>query len=156
MGADRERKRTFIQDMARQLEATGTPWIGGAIVGYLCVADESAATQAELADELGSSVAAISAMVGRLSREGILERVIVPGQRAARYRLVPGSYVARLHAAVEGSRVLVELAERGLALQGAAGSAYLKEFRDINLAFGEKIADVIDEFGDRARRLRSV
>jgi biotin operon repressor len=143
--------------MARQLEATGTPWIAGAIVGYLCVASDSEASQSELAEQLGSSVAAISAMVRRLCREGTLERVVVPGERAARYRLVPGSYLARLDAAVQASHDLVELADRGLALQGStvnAGKSYLHEFRDLNKALGGKIADLRDEYTDRARRLR--
>jgi DNA-binding MarR family transcriptional regulator len=154
---DVEREKAFIEDMARRLESHGTPWIAGAIVGYLCVTPESEASQARLAEELGSSVAAISAMVRRLCREGTLERVVVPGQRAAHYRLTPGSYVTRLHAAVKDAAELVELADRGLGLPGldvTAGRAYLREFRELNMALHDKIADVIDEHADRARRLR--
>src|SRR2546421_221818 len=142
---DAEEVRAFIQDMARALESTGTPWIAGAIVGYLCVAPGCEASQAELAEQLGSSVAAISAMVRALSREGTIERVVVPGQRAAHYRLVPGSYLARLDAAVQASAELVALAERGLALPGPTvgpGRAYLHEFRDLNKEMGVKIAEV--------------
>lgn len=157
IGRDREREKAFIEDMARQLESHGTPWIAGAIVGYLCVSPESEASQAELASELGSSVAAISAMVRRLCREGTLERVVVPGQRAARYRLTPGSYMVRLHVAVKGAAELVELAEQGLAIPGpdvTVGKAYLREFRDLNLALQEKMSELIDDYTDRARRIR--
>jgi hypothetical protein len=149
---DLEGEKAFIEDMARRLEEHGTPWIAGAIVGYLCVSPE-----AELAEELGSSVAAISAMVRRLCREGTLERVVVPGQRAARYRLTPGSYLTRLHVAVKAAAELVELADRGLAMPGpsvTAGKAYLREFRDINGALRDKITELIDEYSYRARRSR--
>jgi hypothetical protein len=154
---DADAEKAFIEDMARALEAAGTPWIAGAIVGYLCVAPTSEASQAELADHLGSSVAAISAMVRRLTREGTLERVVVPGQRAARYRLVAGSYLARLDAAVQASSELADLAERGLALPGPTvgpGRAYLTEFRDLNRALGAKIAELRTAYGDRSRRAR--
>jgi biotin operon repressor len=150
-------ERAFIEDMARALEATGTPWIAGAIVGYLCVVPDADASQAELADQLGSSVAAISAMVRRLTREGTIERVVVPGQRAARYRLVPGSYLARLDAAVQASQQLVALADRGLALPGptvSPGRAYLHEFRDLNDELGAMIAELRAAHGDRARKAR--
>ena len=154
---DVDAEKAFIEDMARALEASGTPWIAGAIVGYLCVVPEAEASQAELADQLGSSVAAISAMVRRLTREGTIERVVVPGQRAAHYRVVPGSYLARLDAAVHASEELVRLAERGLALPGPTvgpGRAYLHEFRDLNKAFGAKIAELRTAYADRARRAR--
>jgi DNA-binding Lrp family transcriptional regulator len=154
---DVEREKAFIDDMARRLEAHGTPWIAGAIVGYLCVSSEAEASQAVLADELGSSVAAISAMVRRLCREGTLERVVVPGERAARYRLTPGSYVTRLHSAVKASAELVELAERGLAMPGpdvTAGKAYLREFRDINLGLLDKMTELLEEYANRSSRSR--
>jgi DNA-binding MarR family transcriptional regulator len=154
---DLEGEKAFIEDMARRLEEHGTPWIAGAIVGYLCVSPEAEASQAELAEELGSSVAAISAMVRRLCREGTLERVVVPGQRAARYRLTPGSYLTRLHVAVKAAAELVELADRGLAMPGpsvTAGKAYLREFRDINATLCDKITELIDEYSYRARRSR--
>jgi DNA-binding transcriptional regulator GbsR (MarR family) len=156
-GSDQQQVKAFIEDMARKLEATGAPWIAGAIVGFLCITPASDASQAELADQLGTSVAAISAMVRRLCREGTLERVVVPGQRAARYRLVPGSYLARLDAAAQSARELVQLAEWGLALQGAAitpGKSYLREFRDINKALGGKINELRDEQGRRAHQVR--
>jgi hypothetical protein len=154
---DQQQVNAFIEDMARKLEASGAPWVAGAIVGYLCVAPTPDASQAELADQLGSSVAAISAMVRRLCREGTLERVVVPGQRAARYRLVPGSYLARLDAAAQAAGELVQLAERGLALHGAAispGKSYLREFRDINKALGVKINELRGQHAAPARRLR--
>lgn len=138
-------EKAFIEDMARALESAGTPWIAGAIVGYLCVVPEAEASQAELAERLGSSIAAISSMVRRLTREGTLERVVVPGQRSAHYRVVPGSYLTRLDMAVRTSEELVQLAERGLALPGPTvgpGRAYLHEFRDLNKALGAKIAEL--------------
>ena len=154
---DAAAEKAFIEDMARALEAAGTPWIAGAIVGYLCVVPSAEASQAELADQLGSSVAAISAMVRRLTHEGMVERVVVPGQRAAHYRVVPGSYLARLDAAVAASEQLARLAERGLALPGATvgpGRAYLHEFRDLNKALGAKIAELRKDYADRPRRAR--
>jgi hypothetical protein len=35
-----------------------------------------------------------------------------------------------------------------------AGKAYLREFRDINLALLDKITELIDEYGTRVRRTR--
>ncbi len=94
----------FVEDMGLCYEEEGLPPMAGRLAGWLLVCDPPNQTAAELAAGLGASAGSISSMTRMLIQCGLVEKVALPGQRVAAYRI--------------RSRVPVEMMRRWLENQG--------------------------------------
>ncbi|WP_062077572.1 GbsR/MarR family transcriptional regulator [Demequina globuliformis] len=86
-GAAAAARRDFVARVAAYWERGGLTHAAGTILGHLMVCEPADPTQAELADALGLSAGSVSTQLSQLQAIGMVERVRVPGERAAHYQL---------------------------------------------------------------------
>jgi DNA-binding MarR family transcriptional regulator len=129
--ADPVADRVWVEELAMLLERQGGggfPRTAGRVLALLLVADQATVTQADLAERLSVSQAAVSPAVRFLVDAGYLERTRAPGVRREQYRLREQSWSQVLHAAALSIDTLVRHLHRGLDLPGpdiSAGRAHL-------------------------------
>lgn len=120
----------FIEDMGIRYEREGFPPMAGRLAGWLLLCVPAHQTAGELARVLGASPGSISAMTRLLMQCGMVERVGVPGQRTASYRIKTGAATEIMGGWLEKSRELRELLERGLALADDLGDDVRRRLQD--------------------------
>ena len=128
-GAPSPEIRQFVEDLGLQYESDGIPRMAGRLVGWLHICEPPQQTASELAEALGASAGSISSATRTLIQIGILERVGVPGQRSAAFRLVGCPGTSHLRWAFAGTRERRQLVERGVELvegQGAEAATRLR------------------------------
>jgi len=111
-----EDERVFVEDVAVVMEREGLPRMAGRIVARLLLAEPDHRSFQELRDELGASMGSISTMIRLLQQLNFVERVSVPGEGRARYRLRPHVWAARMEANTKKATQFRLLTERGLEL----------------------------------------
>lgn len=121
--------RQFVEDMGRHYEEEGFPPMAGRLAAWLLVCDPPQQTAAQLAGVLGASAGSISTMTRLLVQFGLVERVGVPGQRSASFRIRDGAAAAILTAHLDRARRMRHLLERGRKLLAGASPARRKRLR---------------------------
>ena len=106
--------RQFVEDMGLVYEEDGFPRMAGRVAGWLLVCDPPHQTAAELAEALGASGGSISTATRLLIQCGCVERIAVPGQRGAAYRLRVQSSADVLGRALRRARAMRILLGQGL------------------------------------------
>lgn len=87
---DRDRRITeFIERYGSQIEKNGGPAMAGRILAQLLVSDEPVLSSADIADALQTSSGTVSTNTRLLMHFGWVERVRMPGQRGAFFRIPP-------------------------------------------------------------------
>lgn len=117
------------------------------IHGLMIIADEAEFTQAELAERLGASHAAVSPAVRQLIEAGYVERFRTPGVRSDQFRLLDIELGSLLHAASLNLQAQVEHLDRGRALPGphiSGGRAHLAKRTALYHQFLEVIAEATE------------
>jgi DNA-binding transcriptional regulator GbsR (MarR family) len=101
--------------MGLRYEEDGLPPMAGRVAGWLLVCDPPHQTAGELAEVLGASAGSVSSMTRLLIQCGLVERVAVPGQRAATFRIRPQVPLEIMRRWLDGQTRKREILEGGLA-----------------------------------------
>lgn len=147
--------RVWVEELAMLLERQGGggfPRTAGRVLALMLVSREATMTQADLAESLSVSQAAVSPAVRFLIDAGYLERTRTPGVRREQYRLREQSWAQVLHASALSVDTLVRHLQRGLDLPGpdiSAGRAHLVRLA----ALYETMRDLLEEAAGRVDEL---
>ncbi len=93
----------FIEKLGLLFEGEGLPRIAGRLMGLL-ILSEGPCQAADLSEKLRVSHGSISTNTRLLERLGVIERVILPGDRAASYQLTDDPYGSLLSGQLERTR----------------------------------------------------
>lgn len=86
-GATDAAREAYVGQVAAYWERGGLTPAAGLLLGHLTVCEPAAQTQAALASALRISTGSVSTQLRQLIQIGMVERVRLPGERAARYQL---------------------------------------------------------------------
>jgi DNA-binding transcriptional regulator GbsR (MarR family) len=112
--------RGLVEEFGLWFERNGLPRMAGRVVGWLLVCDPPEQTMQEIAAGLQASMGSISTMLRLLELGGSVERLNLPGERRARYRVLPNHWTKIWEDQLEKARNLENLVDRALAiLEGA-------------------------------------
>jgi DNA-binding transcriptional regulator GbsR (MarR family) len=129
------RRRHFVESMGLLFSQVGGPPMLGRVLGYLVICDPPVQSLADIADYLGASRGSISQTTRQLADTGFLERVPVPGSRAAHYRLVEGAWDNLFAVRIPFTRMLREHAETGLELMADDPPALRRRAEELHAFF---------------------
>jgi DNA-binding transcriptional regulator GbsR (MarR family) len=140
--------RQFIEDMGIRYEEEGFPPMAGRLAGWLLLCDPPHQTAGELADVLGASLGSISGMTRLLIQCGMVERVGVPGQRTACYRIKTGAASEIMSSWLEKTRALRELLDRGLEMAAGTPAARtrLQDQRDFHVFIERELPPLLEKW----------
>lgn len=105
----------FVEDLGLFFEQSGAPRSAGRLLGWLIVCDPPEQSAEDLARALRASSGGISTNTRMLMRGGYVERVGVPGDRRAFYRVRPNAWNAIFDERQASLVRLREIAENGAA-----------------------------------------
>ncbi len=130
----------FVEQAGIVLEHLGMPRMGGRALGWLLICDPPHQSPGEFAVALQASKASISTTVRMLVQVGLVERVVLPGQRRDYFRIRVDTWSRATEERMGLITSLRELAEHGLTLRTEAdteATGRLREMRDF-YAFYER------------------
>ena len=147
-------KRRFAEDFGITVETMGMPRMAGRIWGWLLVCDPPHQSAAQLAETLSASKGSISTMTRLLMQFGILEKISLPGERSAFYRVREGGITELLKLRMRQTTVLREMSERGLEIvkdEPRHVRRHLEEMRDLYLLFEREFPRLVEQW-ERERK----
>ncbi len=133
-------EQMFVEQAGIVMEHLGMPRMAGRALGWLLICDPPQQSPGELAVALQASKASISTTVRLLVQIGLVERVVLPGQRRDYFRIRADTWSRATEERMGLITSMRELAEHGLGLRtdaDAAATARLREMRDF-YAFYER------------------
>ena len=144
----------FVEEIGLFFEENGLPRMAGRILGWLLICDPPSQTSSQLAEGLQASKGSISTMTRMLIQFGLIERVGLPGERRAYFRIKPGAWGQVLRGRMAQITAMRQLADRGLDLLDGATperKQRLEEMRDL-YAFFEREFPIMLEHWEAERR----
>lgn len=139
----------YIEEYGMFAAATGLPRMAGKILGWLMVCNPPYQTAEEIEMALGASKGTVSTMTRLLMQIGFIEKVGIPGQRRAHYRLKVDAWTQVITNEFSMMRSLRNLAERGLALLAGTPPENQQRLQDMQevMAFIEReIPGLLERF----------
>jgi DNA-binding transcriptional regulator GbsR (MarR family) len=143
------RVHEFVESIGELFARVGQQRIAGRLLGWLLVCDPLHQSADELARVTGASKASISITLRLLIAAGMVERIGVPGQRRAHYRLRPACWTTDLREKLGRVTAMREVAEQGLeALSGAPRHRRqrLQDMRDFYAFFEGEFPALIERW----------
>lgn len=145
----------FVEDMGVSLEAMGVPRAAGRLLGWLLICDPPAQSAGELADALQASAGSVSMSVRLLDRNGLVERLGVPGSRRAYYRIRDDAWVSMMREQVALMDRWSALATEGLGVlaeRPAAQHRRLEEMREFMTYMSEEMVAATDRYREKKEK----
>ena len=146
-GIEAKSKRRLIEDFGILFEDSGLPRMSGRVFGWLLISSPQRQTAGEIAAGVGASKGSMSTMLRMLAQFGMVDRVGVPGERSAYYRVKPAYWVGMMRSKMGFIRRFREVAERALgAVDGsdAERTRRLEETRDFYHGFERELTSMIE------------
>ena len=133
----REQESRFIDNLSILLEDIGESRMAGRVFAALLLADSSKTSSAELANTLGISNGSVSMATRSLLAHGLIERVGMPGDRQAYFRInADADAVAQfIIERVKQMRKIDELLGRAEVLAKDKGPSVLERFERLREVF---------------------
>ena len=145
----------FVEDMGLGFERSGGSRMAGRLLGWLSVCEPDQQSAEQLAAALPASTGSISTTSRQLISMGFVERVGLPGDRKAYYRLRDHAFAASLEAGQADMTSYRELAEKGLAALADSSDSRrhrLEQMREL-FAFAEtEFPELLTRFRVEHRR----
>ena len=132
-----EQESRFIDNLSVLLEGMGESRMAGRVFAVLLLADSSKTSSAELVKTLGISNGSVSMATRSLLARGLIERVGMPGERRAYFRInADADAVAQfIIERVEQMRKVDELLDRAKVLVKDKGPSVLERFEGLREVF---------------------
>ncbi len=144
----------FAEEMGLIFEAVGVPRMAGRIFGWLLICDPPQQSSPELSEVLHASKGSISTMTRQLIQIGLVERVVIPGDRRDYFQIKPNAWTQLSQQRMAQIKAFRQLAERGLQLLEGAESDLkhrLEDMYDMH-AFWEREMPLLNQRWQRERR----
>lgn len=125
------RLRQYVEQVGIVMEESGLPRMAGRILGYLLVCTPPHQSARELQEALEASKASISTMLKLLTQSRVVERIGVPGERAAYYRIRRSSWIDLLRGKIKTVTAMRQLAEEGLELLEDAPAGHRRRLTEL-------------------------
>lgn len=106
----------YVEKWGISFEHLGATRMSGKILGWLLISDPPHQTAAQIADAIGASLASVSTATRTLTQAALIERIGIPGQRSAHFRISPGMWAKLMRYRIGRIAQMRELAEEGLSL----------------------------------------
>jgi DNA-binding transcriptional regulator GbsR (MarR family) len=145
----------FVERMGLAFDALGSPRMMGRIVGYLLLCEPPTRSAPQLVEELGASKGAVNSMTRQLVKAGLIERVAVPGERAAYFRVRTDAWLDLLRQQLQGLHALTDLAADGLRILRDAPverKQRLQRFHDLYSRFEREVELMLTHFDEEEGR----
>jgi len=149
MEPNAERLRAFVERIGEFFAKAGHQRIAGRVLGWLLVCDPPHQSADDLQRLTHASKASISISLRVLTAIDLVERVGVPGERKAHYRIRPGAWTTDLRGKLSQFTALRQLADEGLAaLDGVPASRRerLEGMRDLYQFFEREFPELIERW----------
>lgn len=137
----------FVDDLGMHFEAVGSTRMTGRMIGWLTVCEPAHQSSEELASALQISSGGVSTTARALMSMGFVERVRMPRDRRAYYRLRPHAWTASIRQSAATTSHLKQLAA------GALDTFATRDPRDDRLREMYELFDFFErEWPDLLRR----
>ena len=123
--------RPYIEQWGMLFEQLGSTRIAGRAVGWLLVCEPPHQTAREIADAIGASISSISATTRILTQSSMVERVGMPGERSAYFRIKPGTWSQLMRFRLRHIGTMRELADEGLRILSTSDERLTERLREI-------------------------
>ncbi|GAB4084845.1 hypothetical protein GCM10028784_14750 [Myceligenerans cantabricum] len=122
--------RQFVEDMGLVLESAGLPRAAGRILGHLLACDPPGQQAQQIEEALEASSGSVSTNLRMLVQLGFVEKIAVPGDRRAHYRVGPEAWDAVISDQLRVSGALRRVAEKGLEVLSGAPEEDRRRLQD--------------------------
>jgi DNA-binding transcriptional regulator GbsR (MarR family) len=122
----------YVEKWGMTFEHLGATRMAGKILGWLLISDPPHQTAKQISEAIGASLASVSTSSRALTQAALIERVGIPGERSAHFRVSPGMWARLMRYRLGRIAEMIELAEEGLSL--------LPEDRDLTLRLRELVS----------------
>jgi hypothetical protein len=106
----------YVEKWGISLEQLGATRMAGKILGWLLVCDPPHQTAKQISEAIGASLASVSTATRTLTQASLTERVGIPGERSAHFRISPGMWSRLMRHRIGRIAQMGRLAEEGLSL----------------------------------------
>jgi DNA-binding transcriptional regulator GbsR (MarR family) len=139
----------FVDGMGLVFSEVGGSRMMGRIIGFLLVCDPPHQSEPQLCARLAASKGAVNTITRQLVRNGMLERVVIPGERATFLRIRGDAWSHMLRQRFVVVHTMQRMARDGLeTLAGAPDErrARLQQFHDFYDFMAREIEPLIARF----------
>lgn len=107
--------RDYVERWGMQFELLGATRMMGKVLGWLLVSDPPEQSAADIASAIGASAGSVSTTTRALVQATMIERIGVPGERSARFRVRRGMWGQLLRRRMSYVASMAQLADEGIA-----------------------------------------
>ena len=130
--ANREQElRDYLERWGMLFELLGAARMMGKILGWLLVSDPPEQSAAEIAKAVGASAGTVSTTTRTLAQSGFIERIGIPGERSAHFRVRSGVWGQLLRKRMAYIVSMRDLVDEGLGLGTAGGEESTLRLREL-------------------------
>ena len=129
VGADLDWQQTFLEALGL-LDHDALPRAATRILGWLVICEPPHQSGADLHRDLQMSAATVSTSAGLLVRVGLVDRIALPGDRKAYYRLRPDAWDQTMRRHLQLIHQLRRAADAALDASGPAATDRLRAMHD--------------------------
>ena len=143
------KSKAFVERVGEFFSRLGHQRIAGRLIGWLLISEPEHQSAAELVEVVSASKASISINLRLLMAAGLVERIGVPGERRAYYRLRPIAWTRDWDTKLGQIAELRRIADSGLELlkdEPAPRGKRLQGMRDYYAFMGRELPPVIDKW----------
>jgi DNA-binding transcriptional regulator GbsR (MarR family) len=140
-------QQQFVEEVGLMFEQVGLPRMAGRIFGWLLISQPPHQSHSELAEILQASKGSISTMTRLLMQFGLIERVLIPGDRRDYFQIKPNAWAQMAQQRLMQITAFRKLAEQGLQMLQTAPATQqqrLQEMHDIH-AFWERELPLLNQ-----------
>jgi hypothetical protein len=121
----------YLERWGMLFEALGGARMMGRVLGWLLVCDPQEQTAADIAAGVGASAGSISTTTRTLVQSGFIERIGIPGERSAYFRVRSGMWGQLLRRRMSYMVSLGDLADEGIRLAEGGGEKATLRLREL-------------------------
>jgi len=121
----------YLERWGMLFEVLGATRMMGRVMAWLLICDPPEQTAADIAGALGASAGSISTTTRTLTQAGFIERIGIPGERSAHFRVRSGVWGQLLRRRMSYIIQMRDLVDEGLALTAEGESERALRLREL-------------------------
>lgn len=147
----------YLEEWGMLFENFGSTRMMGKALGWLLICNPPHQTAKEIAHAIGGSISSVSTATRTLAQAGMIERIGLPGERSAHFRLRPGTWAQLLKIRLGRMIDMRTLVERGFNFTPSPSSSEADRLRELQsyLQFVEReLAVLLQRWEDQWKGAR--
>lgn len=147
----------YLEEWGMLFENFGSTRMMGKTLGWLLICSPPHQTAKEIAHAIGGSISSVSTATRTLAQAGMIERIGLPGERSAHFRLRPGTWAQLLKIRLGRMIDMRTLVERGFNFTPSPSSSEADRLRELQsyLQFVEReLAVLLQRWEDQWKGAR--